>query len=330
MTDSDYQKYCDESMKSARLTTLFNLFEEVARGKIQAPQQPIEANLEFLSQDPDLVVYHDLLQKNMGHFYKHYCASVPFITEELCRLGIALCRFAQHLSENNNSCFTYYETSGADGAQGNTIAEYSHGLIKTLTDSPTMGNKENFYSLCNHNHSKFYHGGFFEMTPELIASKPELDIYTDGFDFIYTSATFQFYGSDRVKQLKYLKRLLKEDGLMIVMEKLRQPTTQEYERLERIKDEKFKSRYFSEEENKWKDATFVKKGIEVHQVDFNTIVNALKKHFKYGYLTWNSTNFYEFVVANNESMIQKFISLLPPAYMPAEFCAETNFIRKLF
>lgn len=66
------------------------------------------------------------------------------------------------------------------------------------------------------------------------------------------------------------------------------------------------------------------------QVNFETLVNAINKQFKFVYLVWNSTNFYEFIASNNQSTIEDFVSLLKEPYIPLGFCFENPVTRKLF
>jgi hypothetical protein len=108
MSDRDYQKYRKKTLKGSRITTLIQQFENVALGISQVPKLPIEADLDFLSQNNEILEYHKLFQKNMGCFYRHYCASIPFILEELCRLGLGLCRVAKYLASDRKDYFTYY------------------------------------------------------------------------------------------------------------------------------------------------------------------------------------------------------------------------------
>lgn len=329
MNIEEYEKYRQKSYQGPRMTALFKYFGEIASGKLQPPQKSVEVSFEFLSQDRELLKYHQLFQQNMGYFYHHYCTSVPFVTEELYRLGLAICRLAEYLSKDQDRYFTCFNTTGEDDAQGITMAKYSNGLIRTLTNSPNIESQINFYQSCNPEYSKFYLGSFVDITPEYIASQPDLEIYKDGFDFIHASITFQVYSSNRVEQIGYIKRLLKKDGLMIIMEKLKHPNPKTYEKFEKIKDEQFKSHYYLSEEIEWKESTFLQQCINVGQVDFNTCVTAIKKYFKYVYLIWNSGNFYEFVASNNKVIIDKFISLLVVPYIPSQFKLESNIIRNL-
>jgi hypothetical protein len=303
------------------MTSLLQHFEDIAAGNKQIPKRPVVGNLDFLSQSHDLWLFHDLLQKNMGTFYPHYCASIPFILEELCCLGTAICRLAQHRIKDKSDGFTYYEVSAADGTNGRTIAEHSRGLIKTLSDSPNRHNEIDFYKFSRHNYSKFYLGSFVDITPEYLASQSDLHHFKDGFDFIFEQMAFQFYGPERKEQIGYVARLLKEDGLMCFLQKLNQPDVIEYKKREMLKDVQYKSQYFSHEEIEWKRLSMLE-DMEQGQVDFDTLVNAIKQYFKYIYLIWNSANFYGFVASNNQSNINKFIELLPTPYIPASFCFE--------
>ncbi len=329
MKNLEYQEYREKCLKGPRMTYLLQDFEQIAQGMSQFPKQPIRADFNFLSQDNALVAYHERFQKNLGCFFHHYCASVPFSLEELCRLGLAICKLAKKISNDRSNIFTYYTPSEADATPARTIADYSHGLIRTLTDSPNLANKKEFDRLCNPEYSKFYHGCFVDITLEYIATRTGWELYQHGFDFIYVPATFQFYNNDRIEQIKYLKKLLKKDGIALFLEKLKQPDIEEYKKREEIKDKHFKSLYFSDEEIKVKDSKFLKQGLEKGQVDFDTAVSAIKKHFEFVYLIWNSTNFYEFAASNNKSVLDKFISLLSVPYVPSLFCFEENMVRSL-
>lgn len=330
MNNKEYEDYRQKSYQSPRMTDLFNYFGQIASGKLQPPKKPVEVSLEFLSQDRELLVYHQLFQQNMGYFYNHYCTSVPFVTEELYRLGLAICRLAKYLSKDRNSYyFTCFSTTGEDDPPGVTMAKYSGGLIRTLTNSPNIESQNNFYQSCNPEYSKFHLGSFVDITPEYLASQADLELYKDGFDLIHVSITFQVYSSNRTEQIGYIKRSLKKDGLMIFMEKLKNPNQKRYEEFEKIKDEQFKSPYYLREEIEWKEATFLKQCINFGQVDFDTCVSAIKKYFRYVYLIWNSGNFYEFVASNNKVVIDKFISLLVVPYVPSQFRIESEIFKRL-
>ena len=330
MNDEFYQRYREKCINGPRLTTLRQYFNQLSAGESQVPRQPVKASEEFLSQSIEISKYHDLLCNNAGPMQQHFFASVPFSLEEYCRTGIACVRLAQALAKDKTGYFTYYGMNSGDGTRARTIAEYSNGLIRTFTDNPSLENMQSFYRSYNPDYSTFYHGLFCDVTPAFLASRPEFSLFKDGFDFIISPIVFPFYGPNRLEQIKYLSRLLKQDGLLICMEKLKCPQNMsEYQRFEKIKDEEFKSRYFSDEEIAFKDRSILKEVLNTGQVSFSTISTALKHHFENVYLIWNSANFYDFVASRNRRIIETFIALMPKPYVPVKFCAESNMIRRL-
>ncbi|NEO72683.1 hypothetical protein [Moorena sp. SIO3H5] len=307
---------------------LFKHFHDISGGMKQVPSAIPTGNVNYLSNHDYLLDYHDLFQRNMGIFDKHFVASIPFLVEENCRIGVGIYRLAQHLVKEKDNYITLWETGGGDGVNGRTMAEFSKGLIRTLSTSTSVNSKNNFYRLCNHDYSKFHHGSFINLTPEYITSQQDLSFLYNGFNIIYENVTFPFYGSEREDLIDYVARLLKKDSLIIFLEKLRHPDESEYRKREKIKDDQYKANYFSDSEIEEKRVDMLEV-IERGQVDFKSLTNAIKKHFKYVYLIWNSANFYEFVASNNELIVSKFIELLPPIYVPSPFCAESNLPRNL-
>ncbi len=328
-----YEEHRDLCLKSPRLASVKDYFDDVGRLKLQVPNKPVVVRQEFLDQyGSEMTRYWQLFEKNLGRFYPHYLASVPFITEELLRLGLTICQFATWLAQEKNlEIVKHYESSGIDGTNSRTIAEYCQGLVRNLTDSVDRVNQEDFERLLNHTYTQFHLGPHVDITPEFIRSKPELELFSEGFDIIHASMTFQFYHPHRDTQYYYLKQLLKEDGVVLFKEKLRIPDQAEYQRREEIKDGMFKTLYFSDEEIGTKRTAILNQGagLSVGQLEFETLVSTMKRHFKFAYLIWNSTNFYGFVASDDHTMISKFLELLPPAYVPDPFCAEPDLPRQL-
>ncbi|NEQ97628.1 MAG: class I SAM-dependent methyltransferase [Cyanothece sp. SIO2G6] len=283
---------------------------------------------DFLNQSPEYQEYHSIFQRNIGTFYQHLCASIPFFIEEQCRLGIALHKLARFRLDCNQQTFTLYETSSADGTNARTLAEYSQGLIKTLTDSPNSANGQNFHRLCQHNYSDIHIGPFVDITPDYLEARDDRPYLKYGFDAIYENTTFQMYGPDRNAQIAYVKRVLKDDGLFIFCEKLMHPDRDEYERREQVKDDLFKSNYFSKSEIAQK-STQILEQMERCQVTLDELISAISCHFKYAYMLWNSTNFYEVAASNCASTLRKFIDSLGRSYVPTPFLCEENIVKVL-
>ena len=263
----------------------------------------------------------------MGDFWKHYCASIPFIAEQQCRVGFAILEISR-LSEKNK-ILTFYEMGSQDGTHARTLAGEANGSIKTVTDALHTVNKVNFRKKCPHKHSFQYMGHFFEIIPELLLSYPLNRYFSTGFDFIYENATFQFYDKDRAQQIAHVKQILKRDGIFICLEKLANSNAIEYKNREAIKDNKFKSKYFTVEEINWKKNNILTS--MNYEVNYKTLISAFKVHFKFAYLIWNSANFYEIIASDSKSSIEKLLEKLPEPYIPEEFnCEKIKTPQRLF
>jgi hypothetical protein len=324
----DYDEIRATLLQGPRVTSLLKHFENIAAGISQAPIQRIYAAPEFLSKSSEYREYHSIFQRNIGTFYQHLCASIPFFIEEQCRIGVALQQLAKYQLKDERKLFTYYETSSADGTNARTLAEYSQGMIKTLTDSPNPANGENFHRLCQHNHSDIYIGPFVDITPEYLLARSDRPYLKHGFDFIYENTTFQMYHPNRKGQIAYVKRILKSDGIIIFCEKLMHPIHDEYEKREYIKDSLFKSHYFTRDHINQK-ATQILEEMEQCQVTLDELVDSISYHFKHAYIIWNSTNFYEIAASNDQSNLQSLISCLGDYYVPSPFLCEKPLVKSL-
>ena len=75
----EYQRIRQACLCGPRVTTLIKHFEEIARGDIQVPKTVPVGDTQYLVKFQDLNDYHDVLIRNMGPFYRHYVASVPYL-----------------------------------------------------------------------------------------------------------------------------------------------------------------------------------------------------------------------------------------------------------
>ena len=136
------------------------------------------------------------------------------------------------------------------------------------------------------------------------------------------------YGPNRFEQIAYVKRVLKEDGLFFFIEKMKNDDRNLYLMMEEIKDKQFKARYFEIRDIVKKQSSILTQ-MEKGQVTLKEFYKALRKHFKYSYIIWNSTNFYHIVASNDIESISKYISLLPIPYVPQNFIYKYPILRPL-
>lgn len=322
-----YDRIRSKALKGPRVTSLLERFERIASGVEQRPSQPVLAEPAFLERDEEYKKYHQILQKDMGTFARHGFASIPFLLEEVIRVGTAIQHCAESCNASLEKPFTYYETSSADGTVGRSLAEYAGGTVRTLTDSPNESNRLEFYKLLSHNYSCFHKGPFVDITPEYLSQAYD-GVFKDGFDVIWENTTFQMYGDNREEQIAYVSRLLKESGLMIFHEKMNNSDQEAYAQFEELKDSKFKSRYFTKKELDQKQSAILSE-MKAGQVTLDEFKGALKPHFDHAYVIWNSGNFYEICVSNSKETIERFLSFLPEPYVPESFIVSTPIVRPL-
>jgi len=310
----------DQELEQSAMLKLAGHFNSLATGASQVPMQPLDSHLRSTIQDSRVLDYHDRLIEGAGPLFLHFLASVPYVLEELSRVGVALTRLAETNNKATGQTFSLFEVDAFDGSNGRALAGHSKGLIRSFTSSPNQANQVIFDRHADPELSQFFAQSVFRVTPELLRA-PAFARFNQGFDFIYEMAAFQFYNRDRDAQISHIKQFLKPGGLVFFLEKLNHPDPGEYLRRERIKDEVFKTRYFSDEEIRWKRQQMLEQ-MENGQVTLQELVTALAGRFRCVYLLWSSSNFCEFVASDDPQQIEVFINLLGPVVQPAEFCFE--------
>lgn len=314
----------DEDLGKSSMLQLADHFHRLATGATQVPAQSLTSHLRHAIADADVVAYHDRLVADAGPLFLHFLASVPYILEEMARIGVTLTRLSQARQTAEPRSFNFFEIDAFDGSNGRALAAHSQGLINTFTSSPNKANQTHFDRHADPARSLFYPQSFLTLQPRLFAAEP-YGRFKEGFDYVYETAAFQFYTRDRKAQVHHIKPLLKPGALVFFLEKLNHEDVGQYLERERVKDEGFKTRYFTQEEIDWKRQQMLEQ-MQNGQVLMHELVEALSSHFKYVYLLWNSTNFYEFVATDDGARLEQFIGLLGPINQPEGFCFEASAI----
>ncbi|HDS1695277.1 MULTISPECIES: class I SAM-dependent methyltransferase [Pseudomonas] len=310
----------DHDLHQSAMLKLAEHFHSLATGASQVPSQSLDSHLKSQIDDPQVLEYHDRLLAGAGPLFSHFLASVPYVLEELSRIGVTLSRLVSAYPPRAGQRYSIFEVDAFDGSNGRALAGQSQGLILSLTSSPNRANQIAFERYADPALSHFYPHSFFKMNTKLL-QKPEYKAFSQGFDFIYEMAAFQFYNRNRAQQIAHIKRFLKPSGLAFFLEKLNHPDSEEYLRREKIKDEVFKTRYFKVEEIRWKRQQMLVQ-MQNGQVTMEELVGALSARFKHVHLLWNSSNFCEFVASDDEQRIERFLKLLGPVVQPPGFCFE--------
>jgi hypothetical protein len=305
-----------------RLNSFAAFFERTASGLGSMPDlnrpQPDMGLLEF---DLDCMTFWDTHQRLWGHFDNHYFASIPYRLEEECRLAAAILSFALRAWGRSGQAATIYTLGAGAGTLARALAKLGDSRLKTLCCSPTDGNRVCFFARRGSEDAHFYHGPFFELDEERYATDENLRPFRDGYDVLLEDTTFQMYGRNREDQLAVITPRIRAGGVLIQVQKITHPDIETYFNRERQKDEKFKSRYFSQTQIVAKKRDVLDRMMDF-QVDLATSISALRSHFGYSAVTWNSGNFYTIVSSNSLTSLRNFItSMVKPAISP-DFCHE--------
>jgi tRNA (cmo5U34)-methyltransferase len=306
-----------------RVTKLAKAFQDLASGKRGRPDfQQVQTDATLLRYDSRKITFSNVFFHYAGVFDHHYIASIPYILEENCRQGAALVRWAieRSVSNSRSTIIQSIETSEATFARSVALLSGEH--VKTFSNSATKENHNTFLKAYPKN-SFFHSGPFYELTKKYFARNAS---FSCGFDFIIEDTAFQMFGDNRLKQIRFIAQNLKEDGILLLIEKCLHPSKATYLDREKQKDREFKQRYFSPEEISHKIE--ILETMENGQVCFESLVDCLKKDFHAGYLIWNSGNFYSVVVSNDQPNLDRFVELLGPPCIPSEFSYEK--MRRLF
>ena len=83
MEKERYRKIRERTLQSYNRNSVFwKHFSDLSGGIKQVPSAIPTGNVNYLSNYDYLLDYHDLFQRNMGTFYQHFVASIPFLVEE--------------------------------------------------------------------------------------------------------------------------------------------------------------------------------------------------------------------------------------------------------
>ena len=313
--DENYT-FIDELRAAPRINALLTDFEAIAAGKTGRPRQRVPLRRDLLGHDALACTFGETMMKLAGHFEEHIAASVPWMREERARYGAALWRYGQDLAARRRSPATVYTTSGAEGTEIRALAALAQGHIEALSCSPNAANQEQFHTCGAPDGAYFFLGPYYEVTlPEL--ARRGLPQFGAGFDVIVEETTFQMYHPSRHEQIGLLRRSLKSDGILMLLEKLNANSPDEYARRERQKDDLFKTRYFDQDQIAHKRASILGH-MDAMQVSMPELTAALRQHFRAAVILFNSGNFYHIAASNNPGNLARLVAqCIPPATPPA-------------
>ena len=308
-----------------RVTALADWFEQVAAGHLQAPARKVEPDAGWLRDQPVAQAVYRHLKGRVGTFFDHFYASVPFALENAIRNMGAIYLYSADLGFTVDNPLLFFEPGGGPGEHTRILPLVAENRIRALCSSATAANSVEFHRLKLSERSHFFEGRYFDV-PRTLASNSDLSLFRGKFDVIYERDTFQMYHRDRVNQIRLMASILKENGILILEEKLLQEDPEEFRIRETLKDERFKPLYFDACQIAEKQTDVLDK---MQMVTLGQLVQAIGRSFKYAFMFWNSTNFHGIAVSNARDNLERFLDLLIPPHVPAAFCFESDLPRPL-
>jgi tRNA (cmo5U34)-methyltransferase len=300
--------YAKAARSGPRMNHLLPVFGRIALGTAGRPDIATATLDETLVHDVEVrQFYHEHLNHKTERFQHHAHASIPFILEEHCRLGVAISAFADEQVAAGRRPLRLWSLGSAEAPMARAAAEKSQGAVEVLCSSE---NSENFATLSRvpEPHVRYHVGPFYDVAKPIIdgprSSSPEWDV-------VFEHTSFQMHHRDRLAPLLLLRRTMNESGVALLYEKTTDPDRAAYERRELEKDRQFKSRFFSAPEIQAKKTT-VLADMEKGQVTYEELVAICRLVFRSVSLIWKSGNFVGVAASNDENRLRRLIELMPP------------------
>jgi hypothetical protein len=302
--------------KAPRVTTMLNTFQAITEGESGKPVCPVQIDFNLFSNDHPTLTFAHTLGCLLGTFARHISASIPYSLEEEARLGASLLSYGTSIAQKRQRPAKIYTTSSGDGVLTRALATLSPGMIETLTCSPNKANRTEFYNRGAPPNAYFFLGPYYEVTPSELIRRDMLQ-FSEGFDVIQEDTTFQMYHRNRSAQIALVSRNLRPGGILLLFEKLMQPSRPDYLLREQQKDQ-FKSLHFDSTQIQQKAET-VLTHMEGLQATLGELTGALQAHFEAAAITFNSGNFYTIAASDDPGKLETFISHMIRPATPSEF-----------
>ncbi|SDH57156.1 hypothetical protein SAMN05216588_105264 [Pseudomonas flavescens] len=303
-----------------RTSSMFKLaehFDGLATGRTQTPSRRVCSNFRSSETDPLWRQSHDLIVERSGPLFQHFLASLPCVLEEMCRVNAALERLRRsEVILGGRSGHNFFALDAFDGTQARALSEISGHAFASHTCSPNPGNAPYFHELNTSSAATFDQAPFFTAVDTLLNTPDH-----NGFDVIYETAAFQFYGPDRKRQIEIAQKVLKQDGILLLLGKTLRSEPERFDKDEARKDELHKAKYFTQEEILWKQQQMLQ---SMHHglVPINSLIHEAFIALRNVYVMWNGGNFFELAACRDAGRLRKFVELLGPIRLSEGFVLD--------
>lgn len=286
-------------------------FLEIVEGTSQQPKKDYQISEVYSEKYGE--IFHQYLRNyisNFTPFWRHFCSSIPYIAEEHVRWAFALSSIAE-----NGLKTQLYAPEDADANDVRTLLESFPEKFESIVNYGTIEScKTKILECARSGHDISAIGGCYIDLP-FEHLKANTSIADDGFDIIIVNVALQFNHLTRIEQLLFLKSMMKDDGIIIILEKFKGNNYFSWLFNEFIKDYFYKRKYFSSKQLKWKKEKILNT-MTNNLVTRDEMKFALNSAFKFSNEIWRIGNFSTFVSCDNESKLNRFSSKLVEPYYP--------------
>lgn len=256
--------------------------------------------------------------KHRGNFDNHIASSIPGFDDLQSAVGWAI---TQTYGQDGADML---DVGASEGALNKAITTMSRGRVKTVALDPNPSMALNYDSISKVDGAEYALAAWSskedegsELWVDEEANAPILGYKPDRqFDVVHEAMTFQFIDNKRPAHIARMKEHLKEDGIVILEEKVGDRAAQ-YRLNEDLKDD-YKRYYFSEAQiqTKAKEVLAGKEdeieGMQGKQVSKDELELALNENFQNVVMIWDSGNFKGYVASDDAGQLQRFLSNLQP------------------
>lgn len=204
--------------------------------------------------------------------------------------------FINHIRENIIKHYNHASVLDLCGSTGlfgkNLFEEGFNGEYWNIDGSPKMIEISKYFA-ANLPNKKYFPvlGGFMaEWTDEDGTHIPLKDTKGGEFDIICEFLGFQFFTKSRIPEIVEVKKSLSENGIFICCEKFSTIFPNEWIKNEQVKDEFWKSQFFTPKEIEAKKAN-VLEDMNEYLCEYSRFENILQDNFNHVYLIYHAGNF---------------------------------------
>jgi len=294
-----------------RKTTEF--FGNITRGLAGQPnlRRDYDPVIQLGRTQPETVVFDEEYQRHLGNFDLHIATSIPGFREVQAAVGHAIVRT---LPQGG----TVLDIGASEGALVKSVAAMSGGRVAATALDPNVAMSQTFLSGEQVPGADYRVEAFGTKGDEGRLAWTEDDgtpipyFKPDRkYDIVHESMVFQFISGERDGQIRRMKELATDDGLIIIEEKFTPGialSQGQWEASEAQKDD-FKHQYFTPSETTKKKETILV-GMHDLMVSPGEVEGTMANNFNHVVQFWDSGNFKGYVASDSRQRLDAFLGNL--------------------